>query len=557
MSATESTPRVVLLARPGAASDRVRAALNEAGAEVVLEAEPARTEPADVQAMQPHVVMVVWDAVPDRAFERFEPVLAEAGIEIMFEEADIAAAREGWDAARWIRHLAAKLHRHDNVLPPGATPDDAHHTVPSGVGAQPDEPVLSAFENTSDAGGFETATFATIAEPVAAHPLSDEFTTGVEAGGFSSFDPVSAEMVDAESTADQVIAFDFQSSETLSLDDLRGDGFELAEAPVIDLVFDSERAEANTLEDFGALDFNAPHAETAYAPVNDFAFDAVNAESGALDVSFDGAHDVAPVLDVSFDAAPAAAFDLGFDAAPVSDAAFDVVAEPAAPAPVAGGMFSSLELATDDAPIAARPVAASGQFSRDLGDLEKRISSLELVDHAAPPKSAGAVLVLAGIGGPDAVRQLLGALPQGFPRPVLVQQRLDGGRYDKLVTQMQRASALPVELAAAGISVQPGIVYMLPAGVCLKNGGDGLLFDVGDALLEVLPPADSAVLLLSGADQAMVPLLTDAAWQAGFVAGQAPEDCYDAVAPAALAAAGGQTARPTELASRLAERWAH
>ena len=69
------------------------------------------------------------------------------------------------------------------------------------------------------------------------------------------------------------------------------------------------------------------------------------------------------------------------------------------------------------------------------------------------------MLVLAGIGGPDAVRQLLGSLPNDFPRPVLVQQRLDGGRYDKLVAQMQRATTLPVRLAEPGLAAIAGLIY--------------------------------------------------------------------------------------------------
>ena len=59
-------------------------------------------------------------------------------------------------------------------------------------------------------------------------------------------------------------------------------------------------------------------------------------------------------------------------------------------------------------------------------------------------------MLFAGIGGPDAVRKLLAELPPDLSRPVLVQLRLDGGRYDNLVKQLERVSALPVLLAKAG-----------------------------------------------------------------------------------------------------------
>ncbi|MEG3193696.1 chemotaxis protein CheB, partial [Lysobacter sp. D1-1-M9] len=107
-----------------------------------------------------------------------------------------------------------------------------------------------------------------------------------------------------------------------------------------------------------------------------------------------------------------------------------------------------------DAPASSADAGeAKNRFQRDLMELESRISGLELVDDSparGPEKARGAVLVVAGIGGPDAVRQLLGAIPNDFPRPILIQQRLDGGRHDKLVAQMQRATSLPVRLAQDG-----------------------------------------------------------------------------------------------------------
>src|SRR5690606_16572394 len=147
------------------------------------------------------------------------------------------------------------------------------------------------------------------------------------------------------------------------------------------------------------------------------------------------------------------------------------------------------------------------KFKRDLSDLESRISGLELVDDTpvrGPEQASGAVLVLAGIGGPDAVRQLLGALPVEFARPVLIQQRLDGARYDKLVAQMQRATQAPVQRAVPGQTAHAGFVYILPADVGVDAGNTGIRFNEGGELLSALPSADSAVLLLSGSDPSLV-----------------------------------------------------
>ena len=98
-------------------------------------------------------------------------------------------------------------------------------------------------------------------------------------------------------------------------------------------------------------------------------------------------------------------------------------------------------------------------------------------------------------------------------------------------------------------------MYVLPTEVGLKSGGDGLSFVEGGSLLEALPSADSAVLMLSGSDAELVDAVVKHGYGGALIAGQAPEGCYDAAAPAELAARGGQTGQPAELASRLAERW--
>ena len=50
-------------------------------------------------------------------------MLHDPAVAVIFDEADLAARRQGWDAQRWARHLAAKLHGHRDVLPPGREED--------------------------------------------------------------------------------------------------------------------------------------------------------------------------------------------------------------------------------------------------------------------------------------------------------------------------------------------------------------------------------------------------------------------------------------------------
>ncbi|MFC3552363.1 chemotaxis protein CheB [Lysobacter cavernae] len=471
---SESTRRVVLLARPGVACERLRSALGDAGVQLVLEADPTTLEPSALSAAAPEVVVVALDPVTEDALDRFEPVLVDPRIEVIFEEAELAAAREGWDAARWVRHLAAKLHRHGDVLPPGHEPEDVDDTH---AAATPDRVV-------------EPVPIAPVAAPVAA-PVSSH-----------AFDPVMAE---------------------------------LSDAPPPTIV--------------------EPVADFAFVPTDAMATDEITIAPFESSFDYDDAPVAATPAPAVLKPAPVLVFEASLSAVPPVAAAPTEVVAPAAPdwsfadeAPALQGLLDR-EGGSDG--------VADGRLRHDLDEIERRISSLELVDDRPATHVNGAVLVLAGIGGPDAVRQLLGALPETFAWPVLVQQRLDGGRYDKLVAQMQRATPLLVKLAEPGVPAIGGVIYILPAGVGIAVDEAGIRFDdAGADVLAALPAADSAVLLLSGSDPGRVDAAMNHAWAGALVAGQAPDGCYDAVAAMALIARGGESGQPAELAARLSARWA-
>ncbi len=329
--------RVVLLARAGAACERTQASITEAGAELVATLDPSSASEADIRAASPDAVMVILDPVVEQALDSFDGVLGDPGFEVMFEDADVAAKREGWEAARWARHLSAKLHGHTDVLPP-----------------------------TRDA-----------------------------------LPPVSQAQV---------------------------------EAP-----------------------------------------------------------------------------------------------------------------------------AASG-FQQEMEALQRRVAAMPEVPQGnqdAAPARRGAVVIAAGIGGPDAVRQVLGKFPSGFPRPIVLRQRIEGGQYDKLVRQMQRATALRVVLAQAGDLLLAGTVHVLPEDLDVQETPAGLVFAAvaGEAAFAALPPADSALLLLSGAEISLVDVAMSLSWAGGLSLGQSPENCFDPAASNALVARGGQAANLVQLPAKLLERW--
>lgn len=329
--------RVVLLARDGVARSRTEAALLEAGADVAALLDPALAVEGDVRGANPDAVLVILDPAVEQVLDRFDGVLGDPAFEIIFEDADVAAKREGWEAARWARHLRSKLYGHDDVLP---------------------------------------------------------------------------------------------------------------------------RAKVSA----------------------------------------------------------------------------------AAPATEGGGH------------------ASDARFQEDLDDLRQRMDAMPAVPSAHADEVAagkGVVMIVAGVGGPDAARQLLGGVPAGFPRAIVLRQRLEGGQYDKLVRQMQRATQLKVVLAEPGDPLQGGSVYVLPEGLELQAGPMGMVCAPGaaGAPFAALPARDSAVLMLSGSDPAFVDAAMTLSWAGALVRGQAPDGCFDSAASDALVARGGQAESLATLPLTLLQRW--
>ncbi len=332
--------RVVLLARAGAACERTQASISAAGAELVATLDPASASEADIHSAKPDAVMVILDPVVEQALDRFDGVLGDPAFDVMFEDADVAAKREGWEAARWARHLNAKLHGHNDVLPP-ATGD-----MSSGQPGQP-----ASVESPADSG-----------------------------------------------------------------------------------------------------------------------------------------------------------------------------------------------------------------FQQEMEALQRRVAAMPDIPQGnvdAGPSRQGAVVIAAGVGGPDAVRRLLGMFSSGFPRPIVLRQRIEGGQYDKLVRQMQRATELRVVLAQAGDPLQSGTVHVLPEDLDVQAAPTGLVFaaEAGEPTFAALLLTDSAMLLLSGADLSLVDTAMALSWGGGLSLGQAPENCFDPTASDALVARGGQAASLEQLPVKLLERW--
>jgi two-component system response regulator WspF len=136
---------------------------------------------------------------------------------------------------------------------------------------------------------------------------------------------------------------------------------------------------------------------------------------------------------------------------------------------------------------------------RDGEGLLARLAKLERSRHVTPaavasppsPPPAGApaghlpplVALGASTGGPEALAQILGALPAGLPAAVVVVQHIAAEFAPSLAAWLQGRTRLPVRLAAAGEAPAPGEVRVA--------GTDDHLVLRPDRLLGFTPdPAD-------------------------------------------------------------------
>lgn len=488
---TDAGVRVALLARPGKARDQLHRALTDAGALIVAEGDPSELDPADVAGLAPSIYLVSLEPAMEAALDRFDELLAADGVEVMFDDAEVTARLDGWDLNRWARHLANKVLGRDG-LPP--VPDGATNWDRADVALDPGAPPTPA-ELMDDAKLEDyTADTSELADSV---PIS------------SSWSP-EGEGADAEFDLESL---DFAGQQSVVVEQNQADGSEpmYGELDMVDSVDFSSFRKQEAEPVAGDLD-----ADVAELAAHLEAFENSGRLSLETEATLATTASEAP-------AAPPARAAVSFDFSNLALAPMEGQAEPSA--------SSSAQAREPATPVEALPEPAAGVF--------------------------GAVLVLAGLGGPDAVRQLLSSIPEKLAVPVLLYQHLEVGKHERLVEQLAKISRIPVVLAKEGDTPAPGKVTLLPFGLTANAKGDSLWFAPGplSALIAALPPRESMIIVLSGADAQLVPMILSVRDEGGLVLAQDPEVCFDATAADAMQRQGAAVYPALGLARQIAARW--
>jgi chemotaxis response regulator CheB len=129
----QSSLGVALLGRADAARASLRRALEDLGVQVVFEGDPSGLQPDQVLQAGPSVVLVNLGSGVEDDIDHLDSLFDSPEVNVVFNEADVSSQLEGWDLARWARHLAAKITGRDATIPPpppGAEPLTVRNFMP-------------------------------------------------------------------------------------------------------------------------------------------------------------------------------------------------------------------------------------------------------------------------------------------------------------------------------------------------------------------------------------------------------------------------------------------
>lgn len=266
------SPAVALLFGDVALGGQLRGALIERGARIVHEGALGSLEPEQLLAVDPDVLVVNLETEDDEALDALYALIEGERPRVVFNDAQASRKLEGWDRARWARHLAMKALALGEVDPP--RPEDARDIEVAAVAVAAPAPVAAAVDE-SPAHQQTVAASETLAAELEALLAAEQIGDALD-GDFDGMGRGHAPLADVGASSAEPVAHD-------GVADFAVDNTEPEEliAPAMDLADDELRhgfrndADDRTLADEphaqvdgGSLDMLEPRARTG-TPADD------------------------------------------------------------------------------------------------------------------------------------------------------------------------------------------------------------------------------------------------------------------------------------------------
>lgn len=508
----ETATAVALLFDDVELGGQLREALRERGARIVHEGALSTLDKQMISNTGAEVLVVNLDEDADDDLDRLYDVLDGDRPRVVFNDAAASRSLDGWDRARWARHLAVKVMAQGDLDPPRphdapAVPEVAEpvalHSVEVPAVVMPEPPVIvpaeiTPAEITPQAVEATEVQSESLAAELEAFIIDEPVLVESEAGSELSFHALEEPLHVDDFAALKDIPFeaedDFGSGLKFSADEplpeLHDGNFGALEgADAVDhdfgsgLKFSADEAlprlhdgsfGLDTLTTQGHAPIDAPALDVAARNMPSFQLD--HLALAPLDESFMPSVAAAESAEKSPSAllgaasawalldegeapaptpAPAKATNFGVEKLSAADFLAPEGGEAAASI-IEPGM--TLELVSMEEALAPKEYDA-GATEMLLDDLDSAISRLLVLGAAADSL--------------EAVCSFLSMLPADLRAAVLHVQHLGGKSVEALSDTLTRYSELPVRIAAQGMRARVGEVLVVPDGQQARVHRDG------------------------------------------------------------------------------------
>ncbi|GLQ89725.1 chemotaxis protein CheB [Dyella flagellata] len=484
---------VALLFDDAELGGHLRTALSEHGARIAHEGPISSFDVAKLRQAGVDVLVVnLDDSVDDTALDLIYELVATGDIPVVFNDAQASRGLDGWDRARWARHLAAKTLNEDTIDPP--RPEHAQAVTPPSAAPQ----------SESSAEAVAAAEPVSVQEPTQVVPAQSE----------APAEPVAAvaSVEDAEPAPSQTALADLlqQPDETSVRRETSSDSLA---AELEALLADDKSVEHSSESEFGSLKFKA---EDELPPLHDGDFgwqdpaqiepelhDEIPTSPGFAPAPAPAPAPVpaparmeAPAFNINLDHLSLASLDEEFTPPVIEKAT--LAQQTSAPLVPEWGFVEEHEHAPagDKAAPGLEKLSAADYLAPDVEFLEHESPvepgmSLELVsmeDAIAPEgeyqpfeshlheldTAFSRLLVLGAARDSGAsLNAFLGALPGGLKLPILLTQHHANEALEQMLVGLATGSSLPVKVATAGMRARSGEVVVVPRGQQVRITRDG------------------------------------------------------------------------------------